>query len=170
MPTLHDKCFCGFADDDYTKHGELVPADSCTMVCTGDPTEFCGGWNAISVRQCHAGRRHHVVCSRCERGADVNSTYMCQSVLHSSVYYTNLEVRRVTLRTLSSFYGSAVKCFGSCRKLCAGTNRRYTYRIFCFYLQHEYRTTSYRTTSYRTTSTMDHPPSYMSISILISVQ
>ena len=47
-----DKCFCGYNYDDYTRHGELVAADSCTMVCTGDPTEFCGGWNAISVCYC----------------------------------------------------------------------------------------------------------------------
>ncbi|CAN0516387.1 unnamed protein product, partial [Scytosiphon promiscuus] len=49
FPMLDGKCFCGYDYDDYTRHGELVAADSCTMVCTGDPTEFCGGWNAISV-------------------------------------------------------------------------------------------------------------------------
>lgn len=40
----HRQCWCG--DDDYDKHGEST---SCTMACSGDSSETCGGRNSMSV-------------------------------------------------------------------------------------------------------------------------
>ncbi|CAN0382047.1 unnamed protein product [Pylaiella littoralis] len=42
------ECFCGDAGADFSKNGELDLAD-CDYLCTANPEEFCGGFNAIEV-------------------------------------------------------------------------------------------------------------------------
>lgn len=47
---LFPQCFCGFADADFDKNGSLDEMD-CDYLCTANPDQFCGGFNAIEVFQ-----------------------------------------------------------------------------------------------------------------------
>ncbi|CAM9680684.1 unnamed protein product [Pylaiella littoralis] len=42
------ECFCGDAGADFGKNGKLDSID-CNYLCTANPEEFCGGFNAIEV-------------------------------------------------------------------------------------------------------------------------
>ena len=39
-------CFCGYADDDYDRHGEST---ACTSRCLGRNSDICGGPAALSI-------------------------------------------------------------------------------------------------------------------------
>lgn len=41
-----EQCWCGNDGTDYNAYGE---SDSCDYPCGGDPSEFCGGFLAMSV-------------------------------------------------------------------------------------------------------------------------
>ncbi|CAN0108945.1 unnamed protein product, partial [Sphacelaria rigidula] len=40
------ECFCGFSTDDHEEYGEST---GCTMPCTGDAGQICGGNTAINI-------------------------------------------------------------------------------------------------------------------------
>lgn len=42
---VHAQCWCGNASTDYDQYGETT----CTLSCSGDSSEICGGYNAMSV-------------------------------------------------------------------------------------------------------------------------
>lgn len=44
-PATYTQCFCGVESDDPDEFGEAV----CNFECAGDPSQTCGGFNAISV-------------------------------------------------------------------------------------------------------------------------
>ena len=50
-------CYCGAADEDFSKNGAL-DEDSCATLCFADPGSTCGGLNAIEVRvSCESARK-----------------------------------------------------------------------------------------------------------------
>lgn len=46
LPLLLLQCWCG--DDDYDRHGKISEA-KCDYPCTGDESQDCGGFYALSV-------------------------------------------------------------------------------------------------------------------------
>eukprot|EP00752_Nemacystus_decipiens_P008421 g7527.t1 len=40
------QCFCGTDESDFEIHG---PSDGCNLPCVGDPSTYCGGYDAMSV-------------------------------------------------------------------------------------------------------------------------
>lgn len=40
------QCWCGDVSIDYESHGEV---DYCDFACTGESTQMCGGFEAMSV-------------------------------------------------------------------------------------------------------------------------
>eukprot|EP00903_Cladosiphon_okamuranus_P005740 g5696.t1 len=43
-----NECWCGGDDTEYLKHGEST---ACSLPCTGDEDETCGGWYSMEVRE-----------------------------------------------------------------------------------------------------------------------
>ncbi|CAM9586716.1 unnamed protein product, partial [Sphacelaria rigidula] len=56
---LYPQCFCGVNGNSFDRLGEST---ACTMPCSGDSSETCGGRNAISVYYSDSNSNTYLGC------------------------------------------------------------------------------------------------------------